>query len=118
MPDSFEVNTGVWQRCLLSPFVFLLVIDWIMKITTTGRNNGIQWTLWTQLDDLDFADDLAQMSQSQPDAGYDRSPGDHISRDRAQIVRKKTELMKLNTTANTPDIAGGTPIFRLPEKRG
>ena len=45
------------KGCLLSPFLFLLVIDWIMKTTTTGRNNGIQWTLWTQLDDLDFADD-------------------------------------------------------------
>ena len=59
LSESFEVKTGVWQGCLLSPFLFLLVIDWIMKITTTDRNNGIQWTLWTQLDDLDFADDLA-----------------------------------------------------------
>ena len=35
-----------------------------MKTTTTGRNNGIQWTLWTQLDDLDFADDLALLSHN------------------------------------------------------
>ena len=39
------------------------VIDWIMKTTTTGRNNGIQWTLWIQwssrqLDDLHFVDDV------------------------------------------------------------
>ena len=35
-----------------------------MKTTTTVRNNGIQWTLWTQLDDLDFADDLALLSHN------------------------------------------------------
>nr|KAG5702936.1 hypothetical protein BaRGS_034709 [Batillaria attramentaria] len=64
LSESFEVKTGVRQGCLLFPFLFLLVIDWIMRTTTTGRKNGIQWTLWTQLDDLDFADDLALLSHS------------------------------------------------------
>ena len=64
LSESFEVKTGVRQGCLFSPFLFLLVIDWIMKTTTTGRNNGIQWILWTQLDDLDFADDLALLSHN------------------------------------------------------
>nr|KAG5690467.1 hypothetical protein BaRGS_016467 [Batillaria attramentaria] len=70
LSESFEVKTGVRQGCLLSPFLFLLVIDWIMKTTTTGRKNGIQWTLWTQLDDLDFADDLALLSHSHSQMHY------------------------------------------------
>ena len=54
LSESFEMKTGVRQGYLLSPFLFLLVIGWIMKITTTGNNNGIQWTPWTQLDDIDI----------------------------------------------------------------
>ena len=39
----FEMKTGVSLGCLLSPFLFLLCIDWIMKETTKRDSNGIQW---------------------------------------------------------------------------
>ena len=92
-------------------FLFLLVIDWIMKTTTTGRNNGIQWTLWTQLDDLDFADDLALLSHNHSQMQDKTSLPETTSAGTGlKINKKKTELMKMNTTADTPVTAGGEPI--------
>jgi len=39
--DNFQVKTWVKKGCLLSPFLFLLAIDWVMKTTTAQRRNGI-----------------------------------------------------------------------------
>ena len=41
LTESFSIKSGVRQGCLLSPFLFLLAVDWIMKETTTGSRNGI-----------------------------------------------------------------------------
>ncbi|VDP59479.1 unnamed protein product, partial [Schistosoma curassoni] len=65
LKNSFGIKTGVRQGCLLSPFLFLLVIDWIMKTSTSEGKRRIQCTSRVQLDDLDFADDLALLSPTQ-----------------------------------------------------
>ena len=63
LTDPFEVKTGVRQGCLLSPMIFLMVVDWIMRETVKPEKTGIQWSLMQSLEDLDFADDLCLMSQ-------------------------------------------------------
>ena len=111
LSESFKVKTGVHQGCPLSPFLFLLVIDWIMKTTTTGRNNGIQWTLWTQLDDLNFTDDLALLSHNHSQMQNMTTHLETVSAGTGlKISRKKTEMMKINSTAKTPVTVGGEPI--------
>ncbi|VDO65523.1 unnamed protein product [Schistosoma margrebowiei] len=45
LTDAFQLRTGVRQGCLLSPFLFLLVVDWIMKTSTSAGKHGIQWTI-------------------------------------------------------------------------
>ena len=82
-----------------------------MKTTTTGRNNGIQLTPWTQLDDLDFADELALLSHNHSQM-QDKTICLETTSARAglRINRKKTKLLKINTTANTPVTVGGEPI--------
>ena len=62
LTEKFVEKTGFCRGCLLSPFLFLLAIDWIKKMTTEETRNGILWTLWDQLEFFDFADDLALLS--------------------------------------------------------
>ena len=64
LTEMFSIKTSVRQGDLLSPFLFLLAIDWAMKETISDSRNGIQWTLVDQLEDLDFADDLALLSHT------------------------------------------------------
>ena len=62
--EAFNVRAGVRQGCLLSPFLFLIAIDWVMRTATAQARNGIQWTLWLQLGDLNFAEDLTLLSHT------------------------------------------------------
>ncbi|VDP43008.1 unnamed protein product [Schistosoma margrebowiei] len=41
LTNSFKVKTGVRQGCLLSTFLFLMVINWIMKTSTSEGRRGI-----------------------------------------------------------------------------
>lgn len=101
--EAFEVLTGVRQGCLLSPFLFLLCIDWVMKETTSNRRTGIQWSLTEQLEDLDFADDLALLAhthqQMQEKSGKLEETAALLG---LKINSSKTKVMRINSKNNTP----------------
>jgi len=103
LTESFSVTTGVRQGCLLSPFLFLLAVDWIMRQSTEGKHNGIQWTLTSQLDDLDFADDIALLSHSHKQM---QDKATHVDTRGAEtglrISTKKTKVLKSNARSNEP----------------
>nr|KAG5686589.1 hypothetical protein BaRGS_013367 [Batillaria attramentaria]KAG5693593.1 hypothetical protein BaRGS_011718 [Batillaria attramentaria] len=109
LTESFKVKTGVCQGCLLPPFLFLLVIDWIMKTTTTGKKTGYSghsghsWMTSTLR--------TTRRSCLTATARYrTRLLGATSAGTGFKINRKKTELMKINTTANTPVTVGGESI--------
>ena len=61
--DSFLVNTGVRQGCVLAPTLFGASMDWIMgrvvERTRCGASFGEEW-----ITDLDFADDAVIFAET------------------------------------------------------
>jgi hypothetical protein len=106
LTESFDVKTGVKQGCLLSPFLFLLAIDYIMRESTEGKRNGIQWTMWQQLDgDLDFADDITLISSTQHQMQEKTSLlGETSIKLGLRPNESKTKVMKINVKRNNLSI--------------
>ena len=112
LTSPFAVNTGVRQGCMLSPMIFLIVIDWIMKKTTAENNTGIQWTFTKKLEDLDFADDIALLSHRQQDA---QSKLNRLAEEARKvglnINKRKTEVMRINNELDRPIQLDGEEII-------
>ncbi|KAJ4448241.1 hypothetical protein ANN_10255 [Periplaneta americana] len=61
--SPFPVTNGVRQGCILSPVIFIMVLDDIMGTTTKDVARSIRWNLTERLEDLDYADDISLLSQ-------------------------------------------------------
>ena len=97
MSDEFHVTTGVKQGCLLSPLLFLLVLDWVTKEAYANSGKGIQWTLMQKLEDLEFADDLAILSHRLQDMQEKTTAlSETGKRVGLGINHQKTKVLKIN----------------------
>jgi hypothetical protein len=97
LTDPISVKTGVRQGCLLSPMIFLMAIDRIMRRTTTNSKSGIQWTLTQRLQDLNIADNecLLLHKQQLAESKLNRLT-EEAGKTGLNINIRKTELMKVN----------------------
>ena len=71
-----------------------------MRRTTDGQRDGIQWTLWTQLEDLEAADDLALLSHNQQQMqNKTTSPASRASQVGVHIHPNKTKILKIDASS-------------------
>lgn len=98
-----SVVDGVKMRCNISEFLFLIIIDRIMKQTTSENNTGIRWKMATKLDYLDFADDIALNSRTKDKM---QKKMDNMNKHATSIGLKinaaKTKAIRLNVRSKQP----------------
>ncbi|VDO62065.1 unnamed protein product [Schistosoma margrebowiei] len=111
LTDAFQVRTGVRQDCLLSPFLFLLVVNWIMRTSTSEGKRGIQWTVQNQLDDLNFSDDLALLSHTHEQMQTKTASVAEVSASVGLSTHKwKTKVLKFKAENSNPITLDGETL--------
>ncbi|VDP68380.1 unnamed protein product [Schistosoma curassoni] len=82
-----------------------------MKTSTPEGKHGIQWTSRMQLDDLDFADDLALLSQSQQQMQEKTTSVAAASAAVGLNIHKgKSKILRYNTTCTNPITIDGEDL--------
>ena len=99
--EWFKVKTGVKQGDVMSGFLFLIVVDWIMKNVTEGNNTGIRWKFTSKLEDLEFVDDIALFSSNiQHMQSKVSKLNEFAAKTGLKINNKKTEVLRINSKSN------------------
>ena len=107
--ESFVILSGILQGDTLAPYLFIIVIDYIMLISVdTMKENGLQYRPRRSfrhpdlfITDADFADDIALLSDSLTNAQALLSALESASNCTGLYLNEtKTECMPINTRNN------------------
>ena len=100
---SFPVLSRVRQGCVMSALLFNITIDWVMRPTTQDKNRGKRCNLFTNLDELNFADDLALLSHTHSHI-QEKANRLHFYAKQVglKINKRKIEVMTLNVQDPAP----------------
>ena len=81
----------------MSGFLFLIVMDWVMRRAVGSGENGIRWKFTSKLDDLDFADDIVLLSSTKQQI-QDKTTRleEEARRVGLKINEEKTKTMRIN----------------------
>ena len=102
--EPFEVSTGVLQGDVLAPFLFIILVDYLLKKATSDLDSGAvthprrsrRYPVKV-LNDLDFADDIALLESTIPRAQAQLTSTAAAAKDLGLIISvPKTEYMTVN----------------------
>ena len=103
----FDILSGVKQGCILSPFLFTIVIDFVLRRSMENETYGIPWRN-KRLCDLDFADDIALLSENKDTLQEMTNALDqNAQRVGLHISSNKTKSMSISTRTNASLTLGG-----------
>jgi hypothetical protein len=84
-----------------------VVVDWVMRKATQDRT-GLQWNLFAQLEDLDFADDICLISKKQQHLQQKTTRVANEAKNIGlNINKKKTKIIRVNTARQEKIIIDG-----------
>ena len=96
--EWIKIISGVKQGCSMSGFLFILVLDWIMRQCVEDKNTGIRWNFTSKLEDLEFADDIALLSSKFSDMQQKMQKISETSETTGlKINASKTKALRINT---------------------
>ena len=114
LTDTFSVTTGVKQGCILSLFLFILGIDWVLRQVTSGGRRGFRWTLTSVLEDLDYADDIALLAHRYQDMQANTNVLATTAGSLGlKIIAKKTRHLRMNSRTNESIMVNGEVVDKV-----
>ena len=103
MSDWFDVKTDVRQGCVMSGFLCIMAVDWVMTNTVRNRSRGLRWRFTSMLKDLAYADDIALLASNcthmQEKSSRLQAIGSFIG---LEVNTQKTKIMRLNSKTQHP----------------
>ncbi|XP_024868629.1 uncharacterized protein LOC112452576, partial [Temnothorax curvispinosus] len=113
--ESIAINAGVKQGCVLSPFLFILVVDHILK-SLERAPRGVLWSFQKRLEDLDYADDICLLAHTFRDMQEKLSELADLALEAGlRINIRKTKSMRLGTKVRTSFVLGRETIEEVDE---
>lgn len=111
LSDPVTIKSGVRQGCPLSPLLFNITIDEVMRKVNNNSSGGINWYLTQKLEDLDYADDISLLAQTHEDL---QRRINKLAKCAAEVGLEininKTKVMRGNTNNTRPITIGDTSI--------
>ena len=124
LSDPFDVTTGVLQGDVLAPFLFVVLVDYLLKKTTSQLDSGVvthprrSRRHPAKLNDLDFADDIALLESSISRAQAQLTKTAEAAADLGLVISApKTEYMTVNCNPQPALQVYGNPINHVSDFR-